>query len=628
MKQRIRAGGPGWCTAAIFLCLVVFEPRVRGGDDDSFKNLTAAGVPQGRVSLQAAEKGATAIVFYSSECPISNAYSPTLTQLMDEFKGKPARFVGICVDPDLSDADVAQHARDFDLKVEIARDRTGTIARRLGVKVTPEAVVLDSAGKIRYRGRIDDQFASRGVRRANPSGNELKDALAAVLAGKEVAVPRAEAIGCPLPEVSAPAERPTYSGNVAEILNSHCRECHRKGQVGPFALENYAQARKRASDIASVVESRQMPPWKPAPGFGLPLKDSRALSAADIAALVAWAESDAPEGDPAQTPAPPRYSNDWELGKPDLVLDIGHDFPIPPSGDDIYRCFVIPTSLPRDVAIEAVDFRPGNRRVVHHVLAYVDVSGKARERDAADPGPGYRCFAGPGEPIHADLTGWAPGARPYRLTEGIGRSMPKGADLIVQLHYHPSGKPETDRTQIALYFARKPIKQTLHWRAALNPEMVLPPGKSNIEIKADWKLPVDVEAHGVAPHMHLLGRDMTMSVTFPDGRVQDLLKIDDWDFNWQQMYSFEKPIDLPKGTVLHVVAHFDNSASNPRNPNHPPREVRWGEATTDEMCIGFIGLTKKGQDLTKPGERDDLVEICEKAMQKQIEEYRAKRKRR
>jgi hypothetical protein len=190
----------------------------------------------------------------------------------------------------------------------------------------------------------------------------------------------------------------------------------------------------------------------------------------------------------------------------------------------------------------------------------------------------------------------------------------------MQVHYHPSGKPETDRTQIGIYFSRKPIKQILHWAGALNPKMELPAGESNIEIKAQWPAPVDVQAYAVTPHMHLLGRDMTLTLTYPDGRVDNLLKIPDWDFNWQNTYYFETPIEVPKGTVLSVVAHYDNSESNPRNPNRPPKPVKWGEATTDEMCIGFIAVTKKGQDLTRPGEVDDLQDV----FKKQAEEYREK----
>lgn len=618
MRKRIMGRG-NWLLAGIVFSLAGVVAW--GGDVSSFKDVRATGTGGRKVPLAAPTAGATAIVFYSTECPISNAYSPTLDELTKSFKGRPVRFVGVCVDPDLGDRDVEQHARDFGLNLELARDPSGVLARKLGVKMTPEVVVLDDRGLIRYRGRIDDQFAARGVRKANPAGNELKDALTAVLAGKVVAVPTADAIGCPLPESANPPADPTYCKDIAPILNAHCVECHRRGQVGPFALETYEQARKRASDIATVVESRAMPPWKPAPHFGTAFKDSRALSSRIIATLVAWADSGAPEGDRSQLPAPPTFSSDWALGTPDLVIDTGNDFPVAAGGDDVYRCFVAPTNLPDDVYISAIDYRPGNRKVVHHVLAYVDVSGKARERDNAEPGPGYACFAGPGEPIHGDLGGWAPGMRPSFLPDGVGRSLPKKSDVIIQVHYHPSGKAETDRTQVGLYFSRKPIRQTLHWNAALNTQMQLPPGKSNIEIKASWEIPVDLVAYAVTPHMHLLGRDMTMSIQFPDGKVKDLIKIDDWDFNWQQAYYFQQPFEVPKGSRLLIEAHYDNSASNPKNPNRPPKLVRWGEATHDEMCIGFLAVTKKGQDLTRPGSKDDLAEIFRKQMDERKAEF-------
>jgi hypothetical protein len=292
------------------------------------------------------------------------------------------------------------------------------------------------------------------------------------------------------------------------------------------------------------------------------------------------------------------------------VLDIGTDFQVPASGADIYRCFVVPTNLPDDVYVSGIEYRPGNRKVVHHILAYVDTKGDARKKDEAEPGPGYSCFSGPGIEIHGDLGGWAPGSEATELDEGIGRSLPKGADVVVQIHYHPSGKEETDRSRIGLKFSRKPVRQIFHWNAALNTEMTLPYGESNTEIRASWTVPVDVLAHAVVPHMHLLGKDMLMTATYPDGRTIDLIRIDDWDFNWQYSYYFEKPLELPKGSVVNVVAHFDNSDGNPRRPKElGKKDVKWGEATVDEMCIGFVGVTKKDQDLTRPGEKDDLLDL-------------------
>jgi hypothetical protein len=482
--------------------------------------------------------------------------------------------------------------------------------------------VVDSQGNVRYHGRIDDQFAARKIRNANPSGNDLKDAIGALLKGGKVRAEHVPAVGCPIPEVKASATTPTFSKDVAGILQSNCQECHRRGQVGPFALETFEQARKRASDIARVVEDRAMPPWKASRQVGLKFKHDRSLSQQDMATIVAWAEAGAPEGNPADLPPPVKFADDWTIeGGPDLVLDIGTDFEVPATGNDVYRCFVVPTNLPKDVYVSAIEYRPGNRRVVHHILAYVETKGEARKKDAAFPGPGYECFSGPEVPIDGDLGGWAPGNQPSQLPPGIGRSLPKSADVIIQVHYHPSGKPEVDRSRIALRFARSPVRQTLHWNLAANPEMKLPAGDSNIEVKAQWEVPVDVVAHAVSPHMHLLGKDMLITVTLPGGRTQDLIKIDDWDFNWQYSYYLDEPLELPKGSVVKVLAHYDNSSNNPRHPNKPPQEVTWGEATTDEMCIGFVAVTKKGQDLTRPGEKDDLREI----FKKQIDDFRKKR---
>lgn len=579
-------------------------------------------------ATKAAPKGATALVFCSAECPISNGYSPTLNALAKGFPADKVAIVGVFIDPDLSDSALKTHAKEYQLAFPVAADRSGKLARDLGVKVTPEVVVLDENDKVRYLGRIDDQYAARGKANANPATHELKDAIDAILSGKEVTKAQVEAVGCPLPEPVKDAT-PTYYGEVAPILRENCEGCHRPGQVGPFALQTYVQAKKRALDLANVVEDRSMPPWKPSPGFGGPFKFDHSLTDDQIKTINAWAEAGAPEGDaskklpPLQAPSDP---NGWTLGTPDLVVEMPSAFEIPAKSDDIYRCFVIPTNLPSDVYVSAVEYKPGNRAVVHHVLAYVDTKGQARKLDQAEPGEGYTCFSGPMFEIHGDLGGWAPGNEPSFLPEGIGRSLPKGADVVMQMHYHPDGKPETDRSKIGLYFCKKPVKQVLHWSAAANLAMVLPKDNPRIEVPARWKAPVDMDAYAVTPHMHLLGKDMTMVLTEPDGKQIPLIRIDDWDFQWQNTYYLKEPIRVKKGTTLDVVAHFDNSSKNPRNPNSPPKDVKWGEATTDEMCIGFMAVTKAGQDLTQPGQVDDLGEILEKSYQDQRREYEEKMK--
>jgi hypothetical protein len=457
----------------------------------------------------------------------------------------------------------------------------------------------------------------RRVRRFVRPGQLLLAALAAISAA-----PRLEA-----KDTGRSPNPPTYTKDVLPILQRRCQNCHRRDQVGPFSLQTYEQARKRAADIAAVAADKSMPPWKPVAGGGPKLKHDPSLTPAEVAVLEAWAEAGAPRGEDRHAPPDRTFTQGWALGTPDLVLEMGEDFTVPASSPDLYRCFVIPTNLRRDAYISAVEFQAGNKRVVHHFMAFLDTSGAGRVRDAAEPGPGYTSYSGPGVEVEGDLGGWAAGNTAHHLPEGIGRLVPAFSDVILQVHYHPSGKPEVDRSRLAIYLCKKPVKQTLHWANATNSTFRLLPGKPDNEVKATWNVPVDVEALGVTPHMHQLGRDFRMTVTFPGGRTQDLLHINAWDPNWQNTYYFEKPIALPKGSIVKVIARFDNSA-HPRNPHNPPKLVRWGPEVTDEMLVGYIGVVKKGQDLTRPGEKDDLYEILTKQYYRKMRNEEAARSRR
>jgi hypothetical protein len=377
----------------------------------------------------------------------------------------------------------------------------------------------------------------------------------------------------------------TYAGQVAPILQKHCQICHRPGQVAPFSLLTYEQARKRAALIAEVADRREMPPWKASTTEGGPFRDPQVLSDVEIAALTAWAQAGAPEGDPRTVPPPPQFAADWVLGKPDLVLTMREPYTVDARGADELRVFVIPSGLTEGRWVSAVDFKPGNRNVVHHMLAAVDGSGRARAKDLADPAPGYKTFGGFGILPSAGLSGWAPGKQPLRLPPGVGRYLPAGADILIQVHYHKSGKVETDASCIGLYFAKGPIdKQVIgaavrppRARLSLRPELRIPAGAANHEVRCSGTMPRDVHLTAVVPHMHLLGKDFLMAATRPDGTRRTLIRIDRWDFNWQNSYEFIEPVALPAGTRLDVVAHFDNSAANPRKPNSPPKEIRWGE---------------------------------------------------
>jgi hypothetical protein len=391
---------------------------------------------------------------------------------------------------------------------------------------------------------------------------------------------------------------PTFNKDVAPILYQNCSTCHHPGEVAPFSLLSYSDAKRYAPVIADATSKHVMPPWKAEAGFG-DFQNVRMLSDAQIATLTAWAKNGAPEGDAKDKVAPPQFNESWALGEPDQVIKMPSAFNVPADGNDIYRCFVIPMSLTSDMAISAVDIHPGNRRVVHHTIIYTDASPthEARALAAKESDGAYTCYGGPGLPQAGMMAGWAPGVTAKRLPEGIARVVPKGADLIVQIHYHPDGKPETDKTEIGVYLQKGAVSKQLFSIPVLQRALYIPAGDSHFRVATSFTTPIDLEVTSVAPHMHLLGREMKVTATLPSGEVRPMVWIKDWDFNWQGSYIFKEPMQLPKGTRFDVEAFYDNSTGNPRNPANPPKTVSWGEATTDEMCIAFIGyMTPRPSD--------------------------------
>jgi hypothetical protein len=370
----------------------------------------------------------------------------------------------------------------------------------------------------------------------------------------------------------------TYSHDVAAILYRHCAPCHRANGVAPFSLLTYQDTAKRAALIAAVTSKRAMPPWLPVePHF----QDERRLSDAEIATLTRWAAQGAPEGNSAATPAPPHFPEGWQLGPPDLEARMPTAYDVPADGPDEYRCFVLPSQIPRDRWVRAVDMQPGNRRVVHHALLFQDITGSARQRDT---GSGYECFGTPGFLPARGLAGWTPGALPFRAPDDIPILLHAGADLVLQVHYHPSGKPETDRTAVALYFTdRKPTRQALDIPLGSS-RIDIPPGDRTYKVTDHFTIPVAVDAIGINPHAHYICKDMLGYAVLPNGTRRTLIHIADWNFAWQQEYLYAAPLRLPAGTDVVMEFTYDNSDGNPRNPNHPPKRVLWGPSTTDEMA--------------------------------------------
>jgi hypothetical protein len=353
---------------------------------------------------------------------------------------------------------------------------------------------------------------------------------------------------------------------------------------------NYRDASKRARLLRTVTEERTMPPWKGEPGFG-PFVDERRLTDDQIALIARWVAEGTPEGDPADLPSPPQFTPGWQLGEPDLVVTMTEPYALVAEGRDDYRCFVIPFAPPPGKYIQAVEYRPGNRRIVHHAVLTSLPHQAAMDKLAAGDGKSFGSgLAPPGQLLPGPLAIWTPGKESRPLPEGLGAAWPNGADLVLQLHLHPSGKPETEQSTIGFHFTDQPPRSRLQMTIVANNHVDIPPGASDHVIEASRTLKQAVEVYGIFPHMHLIGRTTKLTATLPDGSVVPLLSIADWDFNWQQYYQFATPVPLPAGTRLDGRWTYDNSTANRANPNKEPTRVTFGEQTINEMAITVLDV--------------------------------------
>jgi hypothetical protein len=400
---------------------------------------------------------------------------------------------------------------------------------------------------------------------------------------------------------TAPA---TFSRDVAPILFRHCAACHRPGGVAPFSLLTYQDAAKRAPLIAKVTLSRVMPPWLPVmPRF----HDERRLTAAEIATIGRWAAAGAVEGNPARTPPPPRFAEGWQLGKPDLEAEMRAEFAVPADGPDLYQCFAVPSGLRQDRWVRGLDIKPGDPRSVHHVLLFQDTTGTARKRDT---GSGYPCFGTPGFLPARGLGGWTPGAIPYQAPKGIPALLHGGADLVLQVHYHPIGRPGVDRTRVALYFTdEKPARRLMDIPLGSN-AIDIPAGERAYKVTDRFTTPVDVDALAITPHAHYVCREMVGRAILPDGSRRTLLRIAEWNFDWQQQYTYRAPMRLPAGTRIEMEFTYDNSSGNPRNPNSPPQRIVWGPGSSDEMAGLHLAVA--------PANEEDAEELSQALWGKMI----------
>ena len=374
--------------------------------------------------------------------------------------------------------------------------------------------------------------------------------------------------------------------------------CHRDGEVAPFPLDRYEQAAKRAQLISQVVQRRYMPPWKPTP-LSVPFLHERRLAASEIALIAAWAAGGAPRGAAGSTPPSPATNNDPPAG---ATYTMPVDFELPAQSADLYRCFVVPFGQAQPQWVNAFEFLPGNRRVVHHALVFFDTSGTARKLDALTPEPGYPCVGTPGFLPTASLGGWSPGNRRLEQPPGTAVRAPAGADLVFQIHYHATGKPERDRSAVRLEFtATPPVHRLLDIPLTSN-AIDIPAGQSNYLVRDRFEVPVDVTLWQIIPHAHFVARSLRAWATLPGHARRIVLAIDDWDFNWQDIYQLKRPFPLPAGTLLEMEIRYDNSTANPRNPFRPPQRIRWGPGINDEMAGMHFNVTVDD-------EKSDLEEL-------------------
>jgi peroxiredoxin len=536
------------------------------------------------------DKKAVVVVFVDTECPLANIYVPTLVDLHKEYADKGVQFLAINSSQQDSFISVSAHAQEREIPFPVLKDFDHRAADALGATRTPEAVLLGADRVVRYRGRIDDQYGL-GFRREKPTSQDLKNAIDQLLAGETIATAETEVSGCPIERTPEPRVEGevTFAKHVAPILQARCQECHRPGEIGPFSLLTFEDAKKRTRRIREAVVQERMPPWHADPQYGK-FANHRRLSPEERDTLIAWIDKGAALGDERDLPSPREFVEGWNIGQPDKILTMEDDFKVPASGVLDYQRFIMDPKFEKDMWVQAAECRPGNRAVVHHMLVYILKPGQRRpyERD----GTAWT------------LAGWAPGDMPSIYEPGTAKLIPAGSKLMFEVHYTPNGVEHTDRSSVGIIFAEKAPEHVVAMNILNNPAFRIPAGAANHRGQMTFTFPEDGLVLSFMPHMHLRGTSAKYVAEYPDGKKETLLSVPDYDFNWQSVYRFAEPLRIPKGTKLTWSGTWDNSADNPRNPD-PKKEVGWGLQTWDEMQNGWMEVVwKPAEDAEEKAETD------------------------
>ena len=534
------------------------------------------------------------LVFLDIGCVISQRQIPELNRLHQFAVENGVKFYGVVSNASVSWEEAREFKQEFDLKFPMIFDANGDLSNRLKPTVVPECFVFDIYDNRLYSGRINDQFADIGKVNKNPKHADLKMAIAAAGKGEMPPYNYQDAIGCIFEPFNQNREL-TYNKDIEPIIRANCSSCHQPGDIGPFSLLSYKDVAKRSRMVEYVTRKRFMPIWKAEPGVGKFSNEHR-LSDYQIDLIKRWVASGKPEGKPGDLmPESEKKMGEWKLGTPDLVLKM-EPYSLPAEGEDQYRVLVMKNAIPKGKVIKAIDFKPGDASVVHHTTIFVDYSKKLRGYDAADPLPGYDAFEQGGTMEFGSavpVCGWAPGIGPYVYPEGVGFYVEDNADLAFENHYHLSGKATSDQSYVGIYFAKEPVKKYMTGSIIGTQKLQIPAGEKEFT-KSIWAyVPADIELFDFTPHMHYIGKEVEVSVTYPNGEVKPLIQLKDWDLRWQNVYTLRELTLIPKGSIISATFKYDNSEDNYDNPNSPPAEMYWGWGSEDEMCEVYFSYIPK-----------------------------------
>ncbi|MCO8121886.1 redoxin domain-containing protein [Stieleria sp. TO1_6] len=533
------------------------------------------------------------VAFLGTECPLAKLYAARLQAMQDEFNqpasGVPAdgsaaaagvQVIGVMSNRHDSLLDIQSFAHRQQLSFPILKDAGGRLADDLAAERTPEVFVFDSERRLQYRGRIDDQYGI-GYVRDEPRRRDLRTALDELQSGKPVSVPKTEAVGCIIGRKKAVSTEAhvTYGGQVADILNRHCVQCHRQGEIAPFELTQFDEVAGWADMIAEVVREQRMPPWHADPSHG-DFANARRMTEQEKQTLYDWADAGAPAGDLSELPELPEHVAGWQLPRePDLVFDVSpQPIDVPATGAVRYQYYSVDTKLDKDVWIQAAQLKPGNRSVVHHILAFAVPKG---QRNGINGARGF-------------LVGYVPGARVQPWPTGHAQRVPAGSELIFQVHYTPIGTATTDHSQLGICLVdESTVTHEIVTTSAVQTRFSIPPGEANHRVAASSPdFPADAKLLSMSPHMHVRGKAFEYQLASTN---KVLLSIPQYDFNWQTTYVLDEPLPVESGDRIVCHAVFDNSADNLNNPD-PDATVKWGDQTWDEMMIGYYHLSVPRSD--------------------------------